>query len=126
MIKRKSEIVPHVHKELRGGVGEVAMHAFMSEEEANGAGRLFARIVIETPGDSIGQHVHEGELETYYILEGKALVDDNGEEVVLEPGDAHICVDGNYHSITNVGEGAMEFIAIILHTKQKEVCNDCT
>jgi len=118
MFRKRSEIEPRIHKELRGGVGEIVMHAFMSEEEANGAGRLFAKIVIETPGDSIGEHVHEGELETYYILKGKALVDDNGEEVVLEPGDVHICVDGDYHSIKNVGEGTMEFIAIILHTKQ--------
>jgi len=121
MFRKKSEIVANVQQEFRGGVGEVAIHAFMSEKEANGAGRLFARMVIGTPGDSIGQHVHEGEFEAYYILEGKALVNDNGEEVVLEPGDAHICVDGNFHSIENVGEGALEFIAIILHTKQKEV-----
>jgi quercetin dioxygenase-like cupin family protein len=121
MIRKKSEIIAAVHKELRGGVGEVAMHVFMTEEEAVGAGRLFARLVIEKPGDSIGQHVHSGELEAYYILEGKALVNDNGKEEILESGDAHICVDGDFHSVTNVGEGVLEFIAIILHTKQKEV-----
>jgi len=117
MIRKKSEILPNIQQELRGGVGETAIHAFMTEEEANGAGRLFARLIIGTPGDSIGEHVHEGELECYYILEGKGLVNDNGEEVVLEPGDAHICADGDFHSIKNVGEGPLEFIVIILHTK---------
>jgi quercetin dioxygenase-like cupin family protein len=121
MIRKKSEIVPNVQQEFRGGVGEVAINAFITEKESNGAGRLFGKLVIGTPGDSIGQHVHEGEFETYYILEGKALVNDNGEEVVLEPGDAHICEDGNFHSIKNVGDGPLAFIALILHTKQKEV-----
>jgi len=115
MIRKKSDILVDVRQGLRGGVGETAIHAFMTEEEANGAGRLFARLVIATPGDSIGHHVHEGELECYYILEGKGLVNDNGEEVVLEPGDAHICADGDFHSLMNVGEGPLEFIAIVLH-----------
>jgi mannose-6-phosphate isomerase-like protein (cupin superfamily) len=121
MIRKKSEIVADVRHDFRGGVGEVAIHPFMNEEEAIGAGRLFARLIIEKPGDSIGQHVHQGELEVYHILQGKALVNDNGREVVLEPGDTHICVDGDFHSVENVGEDTLEFIAIILHTKQKEV-----
>ena len=121
MIKRSTEIPCNVHKDFRGGTGEITMFPFMDEKEANGTGRLFAKMLIEKPGSSIGQHVHETEMEAYYILKGKALVNDNGTEVILEPGDAHICPDGSFHSVTNAGDGPLEFIAIILHTKQKEV-----
>ena len=120
MIKKRSEIQGTVGTNLRGGIGDVTSFHFMTEQEARGAGRLFAKIVIE-PGNSIGAHKHEGEMESYYIVKGKGLVSDDGVDVVLEAGDCHICPDGHTHSVKNVGEDTLEFIAIILHTKQKEI-----
>ena len=120
MIKRCAEIEKKVISNLKDGVGDVAMVNFISEKEAFGCGRLFAKITIE-PGNSIGQHTHEGETEAYYILKGKALVSDNGNEVTLEAGDCHICPDGNSHSVKNTGSDTLEFIAIVLFAKQKEV-----
>jgi len=120
MIKRCAEIPAKVLTNFRDGIGDITMHHFMDEKEANGAGRLFVKTVIE-PGNSIGLHTHEGDMEAYYILKGKALVSDNGNEVVLEAGDCNICVDGEAHSIKNVGDDTLEYIAIILYTKQKEV-----
>ena len=120
MIKKCSEITANVQKEFRGGTGETAIFAYMNEQEANGAGRLFAKMVLE-PGSSIGQHTHETEFEAYYILKGKALVNDNGTEHTLEAGDAHICPDGSFHSVKNAGDETLEFMATILYTKQKEV-----
>jgi len=120
MIKKKSEIESKVTANLRGGAGEVTMFHFLTEQEARGSGRLFAKLVIE-PGSSIGLHKHEGEMEAYYILKGKGLVSDNGTEVVLEAGDCHFCPDGNTHSLKSVGDDTLELIAIILHTKQKDM-----
>ena len=120
MIKRNSEIEGNVYSNLKGGIGDVTMYHFMTEKEANGAGRLFAKITIE-PGNSIGYHKHEGDVEAYYILKGKALLSDNGNEVILEPGDCNFCPDGQSHSIKNVGDDTLEYIAIVLYTNQKEV-----
>ena len=120
MIKKKSEIEGKVASNLRGGIGDVTMFHFLSEQEARGSGRLFAKLVIE-PGNSIGAHKHEGEMEAYYILKGKGLVSDNGTEVVLEAGDSHICPDGQGHSLKSVGEDSLELIAVILYSKQKEM-----
>jgi len=120
MIRRSAEIQGAVQKEFRGGSGDTTIFAYMNEKEANGAGRLFAKMVLE-PGSSIGQHTHETEFEAYYILKGKALVNDNGTEFTLEAGDAHICPDGSFHSVKNVGDETLEFMATILFTNQKEV-----
>ena len=120
MIKRKAEIEGKVVSNLRGGTGDVTMFNFLTEQEARGAGRLFAKLVIK-PGDSVGLHKHEGDMEAYYILRGKGLLSDNGVEVTLEPGDCNVCQDGQSHSVKNIGEEPLEFIAIILYTKQKEV-----
>ena len=120
MIKRNAEIQGKVLTNLRGGVGDVTLFHFLTEQEANGTGRLFVKIVIE-PGNSIGTHTHDGDMEAYYILKGKGLLSDNGRDVILEPGDCNVCPDGQSHSVKNVGEEALEFIAIVLYTKQKEV-----
>ena len=120
MIKKKSEIEGKVVANLRGGIGNVTMFNFLTEQEARGSGRLFARVVIE-PGNTIGAHKHEGDMEAYYILKGKGLVSDGGTEVILEAGDCHVCPDGHSHSLKNAGDDPLEFIAIVLYTKQKDV-----
>jgi len=120
MIKKKADIQAKVVTDFRGGTGEVTLFNFLTEQEARGAGRLFTKIVI-APGNSIGTHVHEGDMETYYILKGNALLSDNGSEITLEPGDCHVCPDGQSHSIKSIGEDTLEFIAIVLYTKQKDV-----
>lgn len=120
MIKKCSEIEGKVLTNFKDGEGDVTMFHFLNEQEARGTGRLFVKTVIE-PGNSIGDHTHDGDMEAYYILKGKALVSDNGTDVILEAGDCNVCPDGQSHSIKNVGEDTLEYIAIILYTKQKDV-----
>ena len=120
MIKRNTEIESRVLTNFKDGIGSVTMFHFLSEKEAVGTGRLFVKTVIE-PGNSIGVHKHEGDMEVYYILKGKALVSDNGTDVILEAGDCNVCPDGQSHSIQNVGDENLEYIALILYTKQRDV-----
>jgi len=120
MIKKSEDIKEQVLTEFRGGIGDISMFHFMNEQEANGAGRLFVKTIIP-PGNSIGEHAHDGDMEAYYILKGKALVMDNGEEVILEAGDCNICPDGDSHGIKNIGEDNLEYIAIILYSEQKKM-----
>lgn len=120
MIKRHAELKTDHQTEFRGGKGTVVLEHFMDQKMANGMGRLFCKIVIP-PGASIGLHKHEGDCEIYYILDGKALVNDNGVEIELGPGDTNFCADGGSHSIENTGTTDLSYIAIILFTRQKEV-----
>jgi mannose-6-phosphate isomerase-like protein (cupin superfamily) len=103
---------------LRGGEGTVIFQHFLEEENACGAGRMFAQLTLPK-GASIGYHKHEGEAETFYVLEGKAKLNDNGKEVFLEAGDASVCFDGDSHSVANVGEEDLKMIAIILFSGGK-------
>ena len=88
---------------------------------------MFAHTSLE-PGGSIGYHVHEGESETYYILNGTAEFSDNGNIVTLtdgsvvyvnrdplKAGDVAYTPDGEGHGIRNVGEDTLHFIALILY-----------
>ena len=117
MIKRASEMKVDVHHEFLGGKGTLTNVNFLDKENAAGAGRLFAKSIL-TPGSSIGYHTHKGDFENYYILKGKALVNDNGVEYTLEAGDAILTKNGSSHSIENIGDTDLEYIALILFDKE--------
>ncbi|KAB3529171.1 cupin domain-containing protein [Alkaliphilus serpentinus] len=116
MIKRKNELKVVTQKEFLGGKGTLQLTHFLEREDAYDSGRLFALSVL-TPGSSIGYHTHTGDGETYFILKGRALVNDDGEEAVLEAGDVLITKNGSSHSIENIGDTDLEYIALILFDK---------
>lgn len=119
MIKRSYEMKVDVHNEFLGGEGVLTNTHFLDKENASGAGRLFSRSVL-TPGSSIGYHTHNGDFEVYYILSGKAQVNDNGEFHELEAGDSILTNDKGSHSIKNVGDEDLEYIALILYNRENK------
>ena len=82
----------------------------------DGAGRLFC-ITKMKQGVSSGVHTHTGDFETYYIIKGKALANDNGTMRELNPGDMMQCRDGEFHSIESIGEEELEYIAVIMYSR---------
>lgn len=116
MIRKQSE-QNIAKKNLRNGHGEVIMRNLISgDAELLGKGRLLAHMTL-LPGDSIGEHAHEGDGELFYILKGHPTYNDNGNWATLEPGDFTVCYDGESHCIQNNTEEPVEFIALILYSK---------
>ena len=102
------------HKCIRNGIGETEMHLIAeSVDELYGKGRLFNRMIIQ-PGNSIGEHKHEGDNEIFYFLSGTGTYNDNGTIVEVGPGDVTVCNDGELHGLKNTGNVPLEFIALIL------------
>ena len=52
--------------------------------------------------------------ETYCILEGEGVYDDNGVSIPVSDGDVLFCKDGCGHGIANTGSGNLDFIALII------------
>lgn len=104
---------------LKGGNGTTRVLNILEKEEMHGTGRLFGISMIPV-GGSIGQHTHDGDFETYYILEGKALVNDNGNIQELGPGDMTHCQDGDFHSIENIGDVELRYVAVIQYSETKK------
>lgn len=113
MIKRAQENIPEIHANRFGGQGEQSLKMILTKEEMLGKGRNFAHTIVP-PGASTGLHTHTDSLEAYYILKGKALANDNGQMCELYPGDVLFTKLGESHSIENIGEENLEFIAIVL------------
>ena len=114
MIKRKAGYtVDHVEN-MRGGEGIVIVEHLLTPEEFYNKGRLFAKMTLK-PGASIGKHLHEGEMESYYIIGGKGEYMDGTDPVTLLPGDTALTKSGEEHSIKSIGDVPLELIALILY-----------
>jgi len=114
MIRKKEDqkIEPRC---IRGGKGETEQRLITEGvDELFGKGRLFNHMIIQ-PGNSIGEHVHEGDNEIFYFLSGTGEYNDNGTIVQVGPGDTTVCHDGEKHSLVNIGDVPLEFIALILY-----------
>lgn len=115
MIKNSNDLRQDTFSEFRGGKGEIHITHFLEVEkdEFNGKGRLFAKNILK-PGASIGLHEHVGDSETYVILSGEGLLNDNGDQKFIKSGDVIITKNGEKHSIENTGTFDLEFFALIL------------
>lgn len=112
MVKKPQDLEVTTNVKMRGGIGSIDIHHLATKEEMIGKNRLFAKVIVK-PGDSIGYHVHEDEMEAYCIIAGKGLYNDNGKEVEVQKGDVTITPVGHGHSIVNTGEDVLEIIALI-------------
>lgn len=113
MIKRHTEMDVETRDNMRGGSGSVCITHIMKSDDLTGKCRFMAKISM-APGASIGLHSHDGEEEVYYVLCGTASVEDNGLKTTVRAGDAVLTGGGASHSISNVGDDALEFLATIL------------
>jgi len=115
MIKHLEDLRVDTVSEFRGGKGEIQITHFLEvdKNEFNAKGRLFAKNVLK-PGTSVGLHEHVGDSETYVILSGEGLVNDNGDQKFVKPGDVIITRNGEKHSIENTGTSDLEVLALIL------------
>jgi mannose-6-phosphate isomerase-like protein (cupin superfamily) len=102
-----------IRENARGGKGKITLQHLMEKDELLGHGRLCAMTTIE-PGCSMGYHVHEGEIEFFLITKGTAKVTDNGNEILLHPGDTFYTDSGEGHSLEPAGDESIEYFAIVL------------
>ena len=75
--------------------------------------RLFSLIQVK-PGEEVEYHMHVGESETFFILSGQGIYNDNGNKVDVVPGMVTFTPSGEGHSIKNTGDEMLVFIALII------------
>jgi mannose-6-phosphate isomerase-like protein (cupin superfamily) len=62
------------------------------------------------PGARTTRHYHPKTEEIYYITEGVALMEIDGETRTVRPGDAIAIPPGAKHQITNTGTGTLKLL----------------
>ncbi|MDO4555138.1 MAG: cupin domain-containing protein [Lachnospiraceae bacterium] len=73
---------------------------------------LYARITLG-PHSTLGYHLHETNAETYFVLKGEAIYNDNGEKRKIGPGEVTHTSGGRGHGIENDGGEEFVFMALI-------------
>ena len=110
----KENFVVRTH--AAGGMGDVCRANLLSNVQIHDKCSTFARITIK-PGCSLGYHQHKGNSETYYILKGKGIYNNNGTEVEVGPGTTTFCPDGEFHALSNEnGTEDLVFMALIINS----------
>lgn len=112
MIRRAKDRVPENRVNMRGGAGTVIVTPYCDASEMKNC-RILAEMTVP-PGAGVGQHEHIGESEYYLILAGQGIVDDNGSESIVYPGDVIVTGGGAFHAIRNEGKEHLRLIAIII------------
>ena len=95
------------------GKGEITITHLLTPKELADKCAMFAKVTIP-PGASIGVHFHHGNTETYHLLQGEALYNDNGVEKKIAAGTTTFCPDGEQHGIENIGSDDLIFMALII------------
>ncbi len=113
MIIKPNQRINQPRENIRGGNGTVVFENFLEKEMFPDHFRVFGEMVIE-PGCSIGKHTHTNECEIYYMTEGEAVYDDNGEERYISAGDMTVCFDGEFHAIENRSNKTVRALAIVI------------
>ncbi len=94
------EDIAHARPGPHDGGGMTTGYSFFRETE--GLNLVFKKRVLH-PGSSIGYHPHDHD-EIYYVQEGEAEVQVNGEWTTVGPGTAILARDGDAHGIRPAGD----------------------
>lgn len=111
MITRNSEQAHSIREFMRGGkkhVEHTQLSAALPEHV-----RIF-NILTLIPGASIGYHVHEGETELFYFLEGNGRVQDDDRFFDVSAGDSMATFSGHGHGVENTGDTNLVLLAVIV------------
>ena len=109
MIERSQDLLV----EHRSGEKNGKITTLLRREQMHEKNRLFARVLLH-PGAMVPYHEHSGDAVAYYILAGVGEVNDNGVVSKVNPGDVIFTVSGESHSLKNIGDEDLEYIALII------------
>ena len=113
MIIRSDDMKRTLRENIRGGTGQAVLTELIAHVDLPEACRIAATLEL-APGCSIGRHEHVGEAEIYYCISGTGLLDDNGAVRPFAAGDVSVTYSGEYHGVTNTGEGKLELFAFVI------------
>lgn len=110
MIKKSSTAIPGIRIDKPGFAGMTARFALTRDD---GMAHYALRIMEFAPGGHTSLHAHAEEHEFYFIEGAPAIVDGEGRETPLAPGDVVYTAPHELHQIRNVGNGVMRMVCTI-------------
>jgi mannose-6-phosphate isomerase-like protein (cupin superfamily) len=87
--------------ESHGGKGDYFVRTLL--DKVPGSAFKYVRDLILYPGSTIGEHLHSGDEEVYFIVSGTGVMVVDGEKQVVSPGSAILTSSGSSHGLRNEG-----------------------
>ena len=81
-------------------------------EEANGSKDLWFGLARLLPGEVHLLHYHKRETEIYYVVQGRAKITIDSEEIDTTPGTTIYIEPGTKHEVVNNGQEPLLFLCI--------------
>jgi mannose-6-phosphate isomerase-like protein (cupin superfamily) len=95
------EIAGETRTGSHGGVGAYFVRTLL--DAVPGSPFRYVRDLTLEPGATIGDHLHQGDDEVYFVVKGTGVAAVDGEERLLEAGAAILTRSGSRHSLHNTG-----------------------
>ena len=111
MITRKDQQGHSIREFMRGGKKQVLFTDLSAKLPSSC--RVFSILTL-IPGASIGYHVHEGETELFYFMEGNGRFQDDDKVYDISAGDATATFSGHGHGVENTGDTNLVLLACIV------------
>jgi quercetin dioxygenase-like cupin family protein len=90
-----------------------------------GSKKFMSFVVGVHPGGAIPEHTHGPAEVGLHVLDGKGAVTVDGQEELAESGTAVHVPIGSTIGLTNVGEGTLQFIAVLSPPIDVSICSVC-
>ncbi len=113
MIIKNEDRIAETKTNMRGGSGSITLKQYFSAKDFGAKCRLCTEMIVP-PGAGVGEHDHIGEDEIYLVQKGTGIINDNGVDVEINPGDAILTGKGASHSVRNTGNDDLVITAIIM------------
>ena len=116
MIRKKHEVSPVVYENCHDGAGALECLQMLSSVDSE-YGILLFHIDTLPPETSIGKHLHEGNEEIYYLIDGECTLEYDDEEMPMSSGDISIVQSGHSHALYNTGKTDAKLMVIAVTGK---------
>jgi mannose-6-phosphate isomerase-like protein (cupin superfamily) len=113
MIIKEKDTKKVTSEKPRGGHGLIHGMEYLVGDAISNKVRILMVNDLEV-GAMIGEHAHIEDEEFYYIISGEGKVIDDGVEKIVGPGDLVYTGSGHTHSLENIGDTPLRFLAIIV------------
>lgn len=114
ILRTPDTILGEESTESHGGKGTYFVRTLL--DEVPGSIFKYVRDLILYPGSTIGEHLHTGDEEIYFVISGNGIMVVDGEEYVIGPGSAVLTQSGSHHALRNEGEEDLRIFVVCART----------
>jgi len=98
-------------KVAHSGLGTILAQRVHERSDSEPALR-FVDLVEVPPGSTIGRHRHGADQELYIAISGHAIIELDGRETLLAPGDVAVNRPGGVHALTVSGDEPFRMVVV--------------